>query len=124
MYRLAGILAAVALTPGALSATYQISDTFIGTSFLDGFSHEAISDPTHGRVYVQFISFVILSLTTLCVHRSYVDQGTAQALNLTYASGNTLILRADATSVLSPYGPGRASVRIKSNKAYSTHVAV
>ena len=58
------------------------------------------------------------------VNRLYVDQDTAVSSNLTYASGDTLILRSDDTTVLSATDPGRASVRIMSNKAYSTHVAV
>lgn len=33
-------------------------------------------------------------------------------------------MRADDTTVLTPSGPGRNSVRIKSNAAYTTHVAV
>lgn len=46
---------------------------------------------------------------------NYVDQPTAQAQNLTFASGNTFIMRADFTSTLNPSGPGRNSVRIQSN---------
>ena len=53
-----------------------------------------------------------------------MSQATALAQNLTYANGNTLILRADDWSYLSPSGPGRNSVRIQSKKAYTTHVAV
>lgn len=56
--------------------------------------------------------------------RNYVDQATALSKNLTYANGNTLILRADDTTVLSPSGPGRDSVRIRSIKTYTTHVSV
>jgi hypothetical protein len=55
---------------------------------------------------------------------NYVDQSTAVAKNLTYAHGNTLILRADHTTKLSSSGPGRDSVRIRSVKTYTTHVAV
>lgn len=55
---------------------------------------------------------------------NYVDQATAVAQNLTFASGNTLILRADSKTTLSASGPGRNSVRIHSNKKYTTHVAV
>ena len=36
--------------PSALAATYSLTDTYIGKDFLTGFTHEAISDPTHGRV--------------------------------------------------------------------------
>ena len=57
-------------------------------------------------------------------HRNYVDQATALAQNLTYASGDTLILRADDTTVLSASDPGRNSVRLQSNNVYSNHVTV
>ncbi|TBU64696.1 laminarinase [Dichomitus squalens] len=77
----------------------------LSNDFLSGFTHEAIADPTHGRV-------------------NYVDQATALAQNLTYASGDTLILRADHTTVLSASGAGRNSVRLQSNKVYSNHVTV
>ncbi|CAE6526974.1 unnamed protein product [Rhizoctonia solani] len=89
----------------ARAATYSVSDTFIGSSFLNGFTHEAIADPTHGRV-------------------NYVDQTTAQRLNLTYASGNTFVLRSDYTATLNPSGAGRNSVRIQSKKQWSTHVEI
>ncbi|CAE6434589.1 unnamed protein product [Rhizoctonia solani] len=89
----------------ARAATYSISDTFVGSSFLNGFTHEAIADPTHGRV-------------------NYVDQSTAQRLNLTYASGNTFIMRSDYTTTLNPSGAGRNSVRIQSRKQWSTHVEI
>ena len=56
--------------------------------------------------------------------RNYVDQNTALAQNLTFASGNTLIMRADYWSYLNPNGAGRNSVRIRSNKACSTHVVM
>ncbi|KAB5591108.1 Endo-1,3(4)-beta-glucanase [Ceratobasidium theobromae] len=95
----------VAAASFARAATYTVSDTFIGSSFLTGFNHEAISDPTHGRV-------------------NYVSQATAQSLNLTYASSNTFIIRADSTTVLSPSGPGRNSVRIISKKQWNTHVEI
>ena len=55
---------------------------------------------------------------------NYVDQDTALADNLTYASGDTFIIRADHKTVLSSSGPGRNSVRIQSNKQYYNHVAV
>ncbi|KAB5592242.1 Endo-1,3(4)-beta-glucanase [Ceratobasidium theobromae] len=89
----------------ARAATYTVSDTFIGSSFLTGFNHESIPDPTHGRT-------------------NYVTQATALKLNLTYASSDSLILRADSKTVLSPSGPGRNSVRIVSKKQWSTHVEI
>lgn len=86
-------------------ATYSLSDEIIGAGFYDKFNFEAIPDPTHGRV-------------------NYVDRQTAQDLKLTVATSDSFILRADDTTVLSPTGPGRNSVRIRSNAAYTTHVAV
>lgn len=56
--------------------------------------------------------------------RTYVDQATALSKNLTYASGDTFIMRADHTTTLTASGPGRNSIRIQSNKQYSTHVVV
>ncbi|KAH8100225.1 putative laminarinase [Cristinia sonorae] len=103
--RLSLALAAASVVPTALAATYSLSDNHVGSDFLSSFVHEAIADPTHGRV-------------------NYVDQATAVRLNLTFAQGNTLVLRADSSSVLSPSGPGRNSVRIRSQKTYTTHVAV
>ncbi|GJE87869.1 glycoside hydrolase family 16 protein [Phanerochaete sordida] len=98
-------LVAAALAPSAYAATYHLSDNWVGSAFLSAFTHEAIADPTHGRV-------------------NYVDQATAVAKNLTYASGDTLILRADHTTTLSASGAGRNSVRIRSVKTYDTHVVV
>ncbi len=44
------LFAVSALVSSALGATYPKKDTFVGKDFLTGFSHEAIADPTHGRV--------------------------------------------------------------------------
>ncbi|KDQ07527.1 glycoside hydrolase family 16 protein [Botryobasidium botryosum FD-172 SS1] len=89
----------------ALAGTYCISDTFVGRSFLSGFHHQAIPDPSSGRV-------------------TYVDQATALKHNLTYADDDTLIIRADHTTKLNSTGPGRESVRIASNKQWTTSVTV
>ncbi len=58
------------------------------------------------------------------LYRNYVDAATSAAQNLTYASSNSFIMRADHTSVLSASGPGRNSVRLKSNKAFTNGVAM
>ena len=44
------LFAVSALVSSALGATYPKKDAFVGKDFLTGFSHEAIADPTHGRV--------------------------------------------------------------------------
>ncbi|THH11275.1 hypothetical protein EW145_g754 [Phellinidium pouzarii] len=87
------------------AASYGLSDNFVGSGFLSGFSFEAIADPTNGRV-------------------NYVDESTALADNLTFTSSDTFIMRADATTTLSASDLGRNSVRIKSDKTYTTHVVV
>lgn len=89
----------------AFAAKYKLVDDFVGKDFLHGFEHEAIDDPTHGRVV-------------------YVDEATALKQNLTYASGDSFVIRTDYKTVLDPDGPGRNSVRIRSKKTYTTHVAV
>lgn len=63
-------------------------------------------------------------LTVSSLSRNYVDEATAQSLNLTYVASNTFVMRADDTTILSSNGPGRNSVRIRSNNQYTTHVAV
>ncbi|KAJ8463021.1 hypothetical protein ONZ45_g17727 [Pleurotus djamor] len=89
----------------ARAATYGLTDNWTGSAFFSEFTWENIPDPTHGRV-------------------NYVDQATAQNLNLSVVNGEDLILRPDHTTVLTPGGPGRNSVRIRSNKVFTTHVAV
>lgn len=86
-------------------AVYTLDDSIVGEDFYSSFNFEAIPDPTDGRV-------------------TYVDQSTAQMLNLTYATSDTFIMRADDTTVLTASGPGRNSVRIRSNNQYTQHVVV
>lgn len=101
-----GTLTLVSLAQLAVAGgLYTLSDSIVGEDFYDAFNFEDISDPTHGRV-------------------NYVDSATAQLLGLTVATANSFIMRADDTTVLSPTGPGRNSVRIRSNNEYTTHVAV
>ncbi|KAG6828594.1 hypothetical protein H0H92_007335 [Tricholoma furcatifolium] len=94
-------LVASLLLTGVRGAVYNLADSHQGTGFLKSFSYQAIPDPTNGRV-------------------NYVDAATAASQNLTYASGDHFVLRADYTQVLSASGPGRNSVRLMSNKQYST----
>jgi flagellar assembly factor FliW len=55
---------------------------------------------------------------------NYVNSATSSSQNLTFATSDTFILRTDYKTVLDPNGPGRNSVRIRSKKTYTTHVAV
>jgi len=87
------------------AAAYNLADNIVGSGFYNSFDFEAIADPTHGRV-------------------NYVDANTAKSQNLTYASSNTFVLRADYKTKLGSGGAGRNSVRIRSKKTYTTHTAV
>jgi len=89
----------------ARSATYSRTANIVGSGFNSAFNYQAISDPTHGRV-------------------NYVSAGTAASQNLTFASSSSFVLRADSKSVLSASGAGRNSVRLQSNKQYTTSVVV
>lgn len=55
---------------------------------------------------------------------NYVSQVDALAQNLTFSSGDHFVIGADHTTVLSASDPGRNSVRLMSNKQYTTHVSV
>jgi hypothetical protein len=122
MYSLAS-LAIFAFAVVTSTTAWTLSDNYVGSGFLSGFSHQSISDPTHGRVYV-YIRLHINSRAHELRFRVYVDQGTALANNLTYANGDTFIIRVDYKTKLSSGGAGRKSVRLLSNKSYRTHVIV
>ncbi|KAJ3995238.1 2 beta-glucan [Lentinula boryana] len=93
------LLSSVVLATGLLrvhAATYTQSTSYIGNDFLSGdFNFFTAADPTAGRV-------------------TYVDQATASAANLTFATDDVFILRADDTTVLTASDPGRNSVRLES----------
>ncbi|KAF7793951.1 hypothetical protein EIP86_005075 [Pleurotus ostreatoroseus] len=88
-----------------VSTTFVLKDKFVGNDFYSGWKWETDDDPTHGRV-------------------NYVDQGTAVARNLTYATDTTFVMRADNQNVVQPGARGRDSVRISSWNAYADSVIV
>ncbi|KAJ7175187.1 laminarinase [Mycena crocata] len=98
-------LAILTLARVAVGVTYRQTDNISGAGFLSAFSFQAIPDPTNGRV-------------------NYVNAATAASQNLTFASGNTFVLRADSKTVLSAGGAGRNSVRLQSNKQFTTAVTI
>ncbi|KAM5535333.1 hypothetical protein V8D89_011018 [Ganoderma adspersum] len=97
------VFASLATT--VLGGQWHLADSHVGKDFLDAFIHQAIKDPTAGRV-------------------NYVSQATALSKNLTFTNSNTLVIRADHTRTLSATGPGRDSVRLMSKKQYTKHVTV
>jgi hypothetical protein len=42
------VFALAAIAP--LAQGYHLVDNFVGKNFLSGFFHQAVADPTHGRV--------------------------------------------------------------------------
>lgn len=100
------------------------------TSSLDSPTKQLLILPTAGCKY-HIISLLDMStrrcewwLTSFAADRNYVDQQTALAQNLTFATDTSFIMRADSFNTLNPAGPGRNSVRVRSNNAYTTHVSV
>ncbi|KAF9479575.1 glycoside hydrolase family 16 protein [Pholiota conissans] len=90
---------------GARLPRYTLSESIIGYDFLEAFDFQAITDPTHGRV-------------------NYLSRSDALSKNLVKTSRNSFIMRADYTTILSPDGPGRDSVRIISKKTYNATVMI
>ncbi|KAJ6586860.1 glycoside hydrolase family 16 protein [Mycena vulgaris] len=101
---LAFILLLCLSLPTLASESYSVKDTFIGADFFQ-WTWETARDPTHGRV-------------------KYVDQATARAANLSVASENSFLMRADNVNHVPPADPGRKSVRISSPSAYADSVLV
>ena len=114
----------ISTSSSASANSYRISETIIGKDFylqLEGPWYCGSS--TRTRVNSLFLISLFINKKALCC-RSYVDQQTSIDKNLTYASSNAFVLRTDYHTVLHPNGPGRNSVRIKSNSAYGDHVVV
>ncbi|KAE9388395.1 family 16 hypothetical endo-1,3(4)-beta-glucanase from glycoside hydrolase [Gymnopus androsaceus JB14] len=103
------LLSSIVVATGLLqvqAATYTLSTSYIGEDFLSGdFTFFTSPDPTDGRV-------------------TYVDQATATAGNLTFATDDVFILRADDTTVLTASDPGRNSVRLTSVATYGSPSAM
>ncbi|KAH7100358.1 family 16 hypothetical endo-1,3(4)-beta-glucanase from glycoside hydrolase [Auriculariales sp. MPI-PUGE-AT-0066] len=103
MLTLSFVLAAV--LPLALTTTWNLQDEYIGSGFYSGFSFQAISDPTHGRV-------------------QYVSKSAAQSAGLVSTSSDSFIMRVDNTTTLSASAAGRKSIRLQSNKSYTHHALI
>jgi len=82
------------------SKTYSLEDWYQGSNFFSQWSFFEGGDPTNGNV-------------------NYVSQQQAQDEGLAYVDGNAIVLAVDSTSSV-PAGGNRNSVRITSNKAYSS----
>ncbi|KZV73201.1 glycoside hydrolase family 16 protein [Peniophora sp. CONT] len=89
----------------ALAGNYSLSDNYQGNDFIDKFDFFSDDDPTHGFV-------------------NYVNSTVAKNNDLVQVSGTNFTMRADDQNVPAASGRGRDSVRITSQKAYNTHVAV
>lgn len=91
--------------PDYTPLTYQLQDTYTGSSFFDNFDYFTGYDPTYGFVH-------------------YVPQETAMSpqYNLTYASADSAVLKVDTTETNA--STGRYSVRITSKKQYNSGLFV
>lgn len=115
-----GVIASSILSTTARS--YSLTDNWVGQSFYNSFSFQAIDDPTHGRV-------------------EYISQATAKSLNLSYASndhlcvdfinyyikrihGSSSIMRADSNNVVNKGAKGRKAIRIESNKSFGANTVL
>jgi hypothetical protein len=81
------------------AASYSIVDTYTASNFFSSFNFFTGSDPTDGFV-------------------NYQSQSSAQSLGLINTNNNQIYLGVDYTTV-NPPSPGRDSVRVTSNKAYT-----
>ena len=65
--------------------------------------------------------FIYIELTH---SRNYVNKSEAISKDLVQVNGNNFTLRADDQNVPGPTARGRDSVRITSQKSYTTHVSM
>ena len=85
--------------PDYSRVSYKLQDTMQGESFFDGFTFYSGQDPTHGFV-------------------QYLNQPAAAGLNLTSATANSVVVKADASNPNAIQG--RQSVRLHGKKTYNS----
>lgn len=85
--------------PSYSPLSYSLEDTYSGANFFDNFDYFTGYDPAHGFVH-------------------YVDREGSAALNLTYATADSAILRVDTSETNAT--TGRKSARISSKTQYNT----
>jgi len=81
------------------AATYYQVDSYTASNFFSSFNFYTGSDPTHGYV-------------------NYQSQSSASSMGLINTNNNRIYMGVDSTTY-NPSSPGRASVRVSSNKAYT-----
>lgn len=97
------VLACLAMLSCPAWAAYTLEDDyFAGNNFFGQFSFFTGNDPTHGFV-------------------QYQSQSSAQSMGLLSSSPFNAIMRVDSTNV---QPNGRPSVRLTSNKSYSTGLVI
>lgn len=104
--------------------TYSKLVDITGPAFYDEFSFYNGADPTHGRVFASLFHCLLACSDQSCLLSTYIDQQVAQQYNLTYATDDAFILRADYSTYLEPSDPGRRSFRIVSNRQLTTSVVM
>jgi hypothetical protein len=58
-----GVITLLASVPLVLGSSYPLSDSIVGSQFYDKFNFEAITDPTHGRVYASLDPLIRLPVS-------------------------------------------------------------
>ena len=89
--------------PSYTPLNYKLTDSYTPANFLSRFNYYSGDDPTDGFV-------------------QYVDRETAMALNLTYTTDTSVVLRVDTSS--SDSVNGRHSVRLESMSSYDSGLFV
>ena len=89
----------------AMANAYSLVDTYNAGNWLDMFTVQNIGDPTGGFV-------------------TYVDEGTATSNGYISTANNQVYMGVDSSTVLSSGGPGRNSVRLSSNAAYTHYLMI
>ena len=111
-------LATSAATTPLPTATKEVTSSTRSSS-----RASAIRRMAECRLLVELAHFALLfSPVPPC--RNYVDAQTALDEGLLSASGDHFVLRADYKKQLDPNGPGRDSVRLRSQNTYTTSVIV
>ncbi|EIM82836.1 uncharacterized protein STEHIDRAFT_102256 [Stereum hirsutum FP-91666 SS1] len=96
---LASLISGLSSSSVTSAQAFVLQDVYVGDAFFKGFHWETMNDPTHGRV-------------------NYVSQSAARQANLSYASNDKFVMRADDTTKVWKRARGRDSVRISSKQTY------
>ncbi|KAI1808117.1 glycoside hydrolase family 16 protein [Daldinia bambusicola] len=105
LFKTVGTAAAVLAARAGATKSYQVTEVYNSTNFLDKFNFFSGTDPNGG--YVQ-----------------YQDQASAQDLGLIKVQDDEIYLGVDQADGYQPNGGGRKSVRLESKKVYDQGLVI